>query len=75
MQQKQTFAQNTKILQHKLKKKITNARFGHLIRPPAWKQSKPYSAAPGANTERITGDVSNMQSKQCAAVVICSLQH
>ena len=36
-----------KILQHKTNA-ISKARFGRLIRPPAWKRSRSYSTAPGA---------------------------
>jgi len=46
-QQNQIFIRNTKI-QHKIKK--IKARFGHLVRPPAWKWRRPYSAAPAAHT-------------------------
>ena len=45
-QWRQTIIWNTKI-QHKINKKITKARFGCLLWPPAWKRSRPILQLPG----------------------------
>ena len=38
-EQRQTFARNTNMLQHKINTKKSKARCGRLLRPLAWKQS------------------------------------